>query len=149
MLGESHQVDEYCFTCDESILLPVSGLASLDAAEKQFWVETCDGKNHQASVSDSFVRVSDPVGIGWIKTIGKPAIYAGVNLPQGETDMTKPDASELSDVMNRVFKTDSERKVSKAELFHDKKRKPLWKIFAWTIILLLVVEPAVANRLQR
>jgi len=149
LLGESHQVDEYSFTCDERILLPVSGLASPDAVQKQFWVETCDGKNRRASVADSFLHVPDPAGIGWVRTIGKPTLYAGVNLPQGETDMTKPDALELADVINLVFKTDVEQKVSEAELFHDKKYKPLWKIFVWTIILLLIVEPAVANRLKR
>jgi hypothetical protein len=149
LLGENHQVDEYCFTCDERILLSISGFASADAGQKQFWIETCDGKNRRASVVGSFLRVPDTAGIGWVKTIGKPAIYAGVNLPQGETDMIKPGASELADVMNLAFKTDAEPKVSESEVFHNKKRKPLWKIFAWIIILLLIVEPAVANRLKR
>jgi hypothetical protein len=63
--------------------------------------------------------------------------------------MTKPVASELAEVMDRLFKTDAERIVSEAEIFADKKLEPLWKIFAWTIILLLLAEPAVANRLRR
>jgi hypothetical protein len=119
------------------------------AGQKQFWVETCDGRNRRASVAGSFLLVPDPAGIGWVKTLGKPTIYAGVNLPQGETDMTKPVVSELADVMDRVFKTGAERIVSEAEVFHDKKRRPLWKVFAWTLILLLLAEPAVANRLKR
>jgi hypothetical protein len=149
LLGESHQVEEHCFTCDERILLPVSNYNSDDIGQKQYWVETCDGKNHRASVVDSFMLIPNPAGIGWVKTLGKPTLCAGVNLPQGETDMTKPVASELADVMDRLFKTDVERIVSEAEIFADKKLEPLWKIFAWTIILLLLAEPAVANRLRR
>jgi len=149
LLGESHQIDEYCFTCDERILLPISDSIIADTAQKQFWVETCDGRNHRASVADSSLLVPDPAGIGWIKTVGKPTTYAGVNLPQGETDMTKPIASELAGVMDRVLKTGSKQIVSEAEVFHDRKSRPLWKIFAWTIILLLLAEPAVANRLKR
>jgi len=148
LLGPSRRIDEYCFTCDERILLPISG-SDIDTDNKQFWIETCDGKNHRASAANSFLLVPDPAGIGWVKTIGKPAIYAGVNLPQGETDMTKPVASELAAVMDRVFKRGSERIVSEAEVFHDKKSRPLCKILAWTIILLLLAEPAVANRLKR
>ncbi|HUT45896.1 MAG TPA: BatA domain-containing protein [Sedimentisphaerales bacterium] len=149
LLGESHQIDEYCFTRDERVLLPISGGGRAVTGQKQFWVETCDGRNRRASVADSFLLVPDPAGIGWVKTLGKPTIYAGVNLPQGETDMTKPVASELAGVMDRVFKTGAERIVSEAEVFHDKKRRPLWKIFAWVLILLLLAEPAVANRLKR
>jgi len=36
-----------------------------------------------------------------------------------------------------------------AEILGEKKRRPIWKMFAWIIILLLLVEPAVANRLKR
>jgi len=149
LLGESHQIDEYCFTRDERVILPISDRNRDDIGQKQFWVETCDGRNRRASAGDSFLLVPDPAGIGWVKTLGKPTIYAGVNLPKDETDMTKPVASELAGVMDRVFKTGTERTVSEAEVFHDKRRKPLWKMFAWTLILLLLAEPAIANRLKR
>ena len=98
---------------------------------------------------DSFLLVPDPAGIGWVKTLGKPTICAGVNLPQGETDMTKPVAAEVTNIMSRVFPADVERGVSEAKLLTDTKRKPLWRMFAWTIILLLLIEPVVANRLKR
>ncbi len=149
LLGESHQIDEYCFTCDERVLLPISGRGQSDSGQRRFWVETCDGRNCRASISDSSLLVPDPAGIGWVKTLGKPTIYAGVNLPKDETDMTKPVASELAGVMDRVFKTGTERTVSEAEVFHDKRRRPIWKMFAWTLILLLLAEPAIANRLKR
>jgi len=149
LLGESHQIDEYCFTRDERIVLPMSGRDRSFAGQGQVWIETCDGANRRAVVADSSLLVPDPAGIGWVKTLGKPTIYAGVNLPQGETDMTKPVAVELAGIISRVFATGAESDVTEAGVFRDKKNRPLWKIFAWTLILLLLAEPAVANRLKR
>jgi hypothetical protein len=51
--------------------------------------------------------------------------------------------------MSRVFATGTKSDVTKAGVFRDKKNRPLWKIFAWTLILLLLAEPAVANRFKR
>jgi hypothetical protein len=149
LLGESRQIEEYCFTRDERIVVPVSGKNKLYAGQEQIWIETCDGRNSRATVADSSLLVPDPAGIGWIKTLGKPTIYAGVNLPPGETDMTKPAAAELAGIMSRVFVAGAESDVSEAGAFRDKKNRPLWKIFAWALILLMAAEPAVVNRLKR
>jgi len=149
LLGESHQIYEYCFTRDEQAELPILAKNQLFAGQEQIWIETCDGRNRRAAVSDSSLIITDPGGIGWIKTLGKPTIYVGVNLPQGETDMTKPVAAELTGVMSRVFQTGEESNISQADTFRDIKYKSLWKIFAWVLIFLLLVEPAVANRLKR
>lgn len=149
LLGESQQVGEYCFTRDERIVLPMSGKDHAFAGQEQVWIETCDGANRRAVVADSSLLVPDPAGIGWVKTLGKPTIYAGVNLPLDETDMTKPVDAELAGVMSRVFATGTKSDVTEAGVFRDKKNRPLWKIFAWTLILLLLAEPAVANRLKR
>jgi hypothetical protein len=130
-------------------VLPISGKDQVFAGQEQIWVETCDGRNRRAVVADSSLLIPDPAGIGWIKTLGKPTIYAGVNLPQGETDMTKPVAAELAGVMGRIFATGAESDVSEAGVLRDKKNKPLWKIFAWALILLLLAEPAIVNRLKR
>jgi len=149
LLGESYQIDEYSFTRDERIVLPLSGRGQAFVGQEQVWIESCDGANRRAVVADSSLLVPDPGGIGWVKTLGKPTIYVGVNLPQGETDMTKPVAAELAGVMSRVFVTGAESDLSDAGVFRDKKNRPLWKIFAWILILLLMAEPAVANRLKR
>lgn len=149
LLGETHQIEEYCFTRDERIVLPVSGKDQFFAGQEHVWIETCDGRNHKAAVAGSSLLVPDPAGVGWVKTLGKPTIYAGVNLPQDETDMTRPVAAELAGVMDRVFTTGAGSDVSGAGLFRDKKDRPVWKIFAWTLIILLLAEPAVANRLKR
>jgi len=149
LLGESNQVSEHCFSRNERIMLPFSDSVAASAGRRQFWVETCDGRSRRAAVADSFLLMPDPGGIGWVKTLGKPAIYAGVNLPPGETDMTRPDAAELDGVMSRVFVTGTEKNVSEAGVLRDRKNRHLWKLFVWVLILLVLVEPAVANRLKR
>lgn len=149
LLGESSRVSEHSFVRDERVMLPISDAQASSAERKQFWVETCDGKKRRAAVVDSFLLVPDPAGIGWVKTLDEPATYAGVNLPQGETDMARPVAGELAGIMSRIFPEDVDKDVAEAGTFDDTKRMPLWRIFAWLIILLLLLEPVVANRLKR
>ncbi len=149
LLGESGQVSEHCFERNERVLLPAPEGNASSAGQKQVLVETCDGRRRRAAIADAFVLVPDSGGIGWIRTVGKPTTYAGVNLPQGETDMAKPNQTELAGIMGRVFQENADRAVSEAGTFDGTGRKPLWRLFAWLIILLLVVEPVVANRLKR
>jgi hypothetical protein len=149
LLGKDNQIGEYCFARNEQLLLSLSEKQAAFAGRKEFWVQTCDGMKHRAAAVDSYLLIPDPAGIGWVKTLNKPTMWAGVNLPEGETDMTKPVASELANIMNRIFPTTTDRAVSMAEVINKKKIMPIWKYFAWTLIILLLVEPAVANRLKR
>lgn len=144
LLGQNNQIGEHCFVRDEQVTLPLP-----NPPKKEFWVETCDGKKRRASTTDSSLIVHDPAGIGWVKSLGKPTLYAGINLPPGETDMTQPDVEELDRVMKRVFPTNVERDVSSADVLGDKKPRSMWKILAWAIILLILIEPVIANRMRR
>lgn len=144
LLGRRNRIGEHCFARDERVTLPLP-----DPPKQEFWVETCDGKKRRAVVADSSLLAPDPAGIGWVKTLGKPTLYAGVNLPPGETDMTPPDATELDEIMKRVFPTNVEPSASSANVLGNKKPRSLWKVLAWAILLLLLMEPAVANRLRR
>ena len=63
--------------------------------------------------------------------------------------MTKPVTAELAAVMDRVFATGAEGEVSQAGALSNKNNRPLWKIFAWVLILLLLAEPTIVNRLKR
>ena len=164
LLGANNQVSENCFAYGEPVVLPVPSTEVL-SGERQLWIETCDAQKCRVALSlrlgsepalslskgqaESSLLVPDPGGIGWVKTLGKPTIYAGVNLPQGETDMAKPASKEVAEVMSRVFSRDTERGVASAEAFTDRKQTSLWKAFAWTLIFLLLLEPAIANRLKR
>lgn len=156
LLGQANRIGEYSFARDERIILPVlppgtpyGAARALPFTSQQLWIETCDGKKHRAAIDNSFLRVPDPGGIGWLKTIDRPTLWAGVNLPQGETDMTKPDPAELADIMSRVCPALSGRQVASTEVLGQKERRPLWRAFAWMLIVLLLIEPAVANRRRR
>jgi hypothetical protein len=164
LLGADNQVSENSFAYGEPVVLSLPSTEA-SSAQRQVWIETCDAQKHRVALSlrpfdlaqgrlgpgqaESSLLVPDAGGIGWVKTLGKPAIYAGVNVPQGETDMTKPASKEVAEVMSRVFSPDTERGVASAEAFSDKKQTSLWKAFAWTLIFLLLLEPAIANRLKR
>jgi hypothetical protein len=164
LLGADNQVSENSFAYGEPVVLSLPSTEA-SSAQRQLWIETCDAQKHRVALSlrpfdlaqgrlgsgqaESSLLVPDAGGIGWVKTLGKPAIYAGVNVPQGETDMAKPASKELAEVMSRVFSRDTERGVASAEAFSDKKQTSLWKAFAWTLIFLLLLEPAIANRLKR
>jgi len=63
--------------------------------------------------------------------------------------MAKPVAAELDGIMNRVFPEDVNKKMAEAGTFDNTKRRAIWRILAWLIILLLLLEPVVANRLKR
>ena len=149
LLGESSRVSARSFVRDQRVLLPIPDARASSGEPKQFWVETCDGKKRRAAAADSFLLVPDPAGIGWVRTLGEPTTYAGVNLPQGETNMAKPVAADLAGIMSRVFPADVGKDIAEAGTFDDTNRRPLWRIFAWLIILLLLLEPVVANRLKR
>ena len=149
LLGESSQVSEHCFERSERVLLPVPEGQTSSGGQTQVLVETCDGRKRRAAITDAFILVPDSGGIGWVKTLGKPTTYAGVNLPQGETDMAQPAQTELAGIMSRVFPGSGDADVSEAGAFDSTGRRPLWRVLAWLTILLLVVEPVVANRLKR
>ncbi|MHC4567518.1 MAG: BatA domain-containing protein [Planctomycetota bacterium] len=149
LLGESSQVSEHCFERSERVLLPVPEGQTSSGGPKQALVETCDGRKRRAAITDTSILVPDSGGIGWVKTLGKPTTYAGINLPQGETDMAQPARTELARIMSRVFPENSDADASEAGAFDNTGRRPLWRVLAWLIILLLLVEPAVANRLKR
>lgn len=155
LLGKADRISQHCFTCGEPVVLPLPHLdpplPRWRARGRKFWVETCDGQKKRAVLLGSSLSIPDPGGIGWVRTIGKPATCAGVNLPDGETDMTKPNDGQIANIMDRVFKVDVAKGVVSAGGggFGKERKKPLWKTFAWAIIILLLVEPAAANRLKR
>jgi len=149
LLGDSSRVSEHSFVRNQRVMLPISGAQASSGEPGQFWVETCDGKKRRAAVADSFLLVPEAAGIGWVKTLAEPTTYAGVNLPQGETDMAGPAEGELAGIMSRVFPEDVDTEMAEAGTFDDTERRPLWRILAWLIILLLLIEPLLANRLKR
>jgi hypothetical protein len=149
LLGRNDRIREYCFSRGEPVVLPVHDTQDKSAGQKQVWIQTCDNLKHRLAVTQASLLVSEPGGIGWVKTLSKPTKYAGVNLPEGETDMAPPVAAELVRAIDRTFLTGEMHSTAVVDIPGRKTYKPIWKIFVWIIIVLLVAEPAIANRLKR
>jgi hypothetical protein len=149
LLGPTNRISQHSFTCDERVILPASQMELKFAKDKQFWVENPDGRKSQAAIADSLLIVPKAASIGWVRTLTKPKRYAGINLAEGETDMAKPNHEQVARVMDRAFVSTTDQSTAQVGAFSDKDYNPIWNIFAWIIIALLLVEPAIANRLKR
>jgi len=149
LLGEYNQTRDYSFTCDERIVLPAADVITEPARQKPLLVQNCDGAKRQAVPTETSILLSDPGGVGWVKTLTEPAIYAGVNLPTGETNMSKPVKEEVDNALERVFTVGRRNTFASADSFNTRKQKPAWKILVWVIIIFLLVESFLANRLRR
>jgi hypothetical protein len=149
LLGQNNQVRDYSFTCDERIVLPAMDIKLDSNRQKTLWVRCCDGSKKQAALTDPFISLVNPGGIGWIKTLTDPELCAGVNLPSVETDMSKPTAEEVNDALKRIFSIGARKNAAMADSYNTGQQKPIWQILVWIIIALLLVESALANRLRR
>ncbi len=149
LLGEQSKIINYSFASDERIILPIDISSSDKIIQNQASIETCNGQIQYVPVHGSMITIPESDGIGWIKTTREPIIFAGINLPFGETNMTKPSDKEIENAVSRIFQTGKNDNIAAAEGFKLKKELPLWKYFAWILIVLLLVESTAANRMRR
>ena len=149
LLGRTEQLKRYCFFCGQVVELPASDTELRAADKQQFWVDAQGGSKVPARVVDSRLVVTDTHRPGWIRTLTVPRRYAGVNIEPGETNMAKPAPAEITAAVGRVFVTTPPQQRDTTSTASAGRYKPLWRFFAWAIIALLVVEPAIANRLKR
>jgi hypothetical protein len=148
LLSRGLQIQQTSYTAGQRILLPASEMERESAPGKRLWVEAPDGSKAPAAVSDSSLAVVDAIGVGWVRTLSKPVRYAGVNPTAGETDVTKPDPLRIAALSEQVF-TVAEQDALGMQSLEEKEHKPLWRAAAWLLIGLLVLEPAIVNRIKR
>ncbi len=157
LIGETDQVLQFCFSPGER---PVLRSAERGVRSAQYGtrderaavsVENCDGTVGRAVVQGSVLLLPTPAGTGWMKTTDGPILHAGINLPPGETDLTAPTADSIADIAGRVFVRAEGRRPETAGVSAsiNLEQRPIWPIFAWAAMVLLVLESAVANRLKR
>ncbi len=149
LLGENNRVRDYSFTCNERVVLPVTDIDLGSERQKSLLVRDCDGNIKRATLTDSSLLLLDPGSVGWVQTLTEPELYAGVNLPPGETDMSKPVKEQVDNAVSRIFSTGKRDNISSADILETKEQKPAWIALVWVIISLLLVESFVANRLRR
>jgi hypothetical protein len=152
LIGKEDPVQPFCFSTGERPVLRVADNQVPDL-RTAIRIENCNGRKGQAAVQGNMLVLPPPIGIGWMKTIDPPALYAGINLPADETDVTAPTQEMVAGAVQRAFITrqagDGPAIAAKAAPIHNLRRKPIWPIFAWAAIALLVLESTVANRLKR
>jgi hypothetical protein len=148
LVGRDEPARQFCFSADERPVLHVPEYAAR-GPRTTVAVENCDGGRGIAAVRGSRVFLPAPAGLGWMKTIDEPAVYAGINLSPGETDIRPPAAGAIADAVQRVFITDTREASVLAQAEPMIRRQPLWRYVAWAAILLLLWDAALANRLRR
>ncbi|MBN1359084.1 MAG: BatA domain-containing protein [Sedimentisphaerales bacterium] len=147
LLSKSDQMRLFCFSTAERPALRTAGAASTFG--ERIAVQDCDGQRTAARFEGATLRFPAPAGIGWMKTLDEPELYAPINLPDGETDLSVPTAEAVAAAVQRTFVIDKDRRQAVAQASVKIERKPIWQFFAWATIALLLVESALANRLKR
>jgi hypothetical protein len=112
-------------------------------------VENSDGVKTRAVIDRARMTLPAPQSTGWMRTLGEPTFHVGVNLPEGETDLSRPTDEAVAVAMQRAFVTDSDREPEAAHAGPPTESRPIWRWFAWAVVVLLLLEPAVTNRLKR
>jgi hypothetical protein len=95
------------------------------------------------------VLLPPPAGLGWMKTLHEPVLYAAVNLPGGETEGSKPTEEIVAGAMKRAFVTGEVQGPGPVLASSRLENRPIWHVLGWAAILLLLLEPAITNRLKR
>lgn len=150
VLGHADRVQPFCFcTTDRPIVHLPESMGRPRERNTTLLVENCDGRRIPVRVDGTTLRLPTPSGTGWIKTVGQPVLYAAVNMPAGETDVSPPAAEAVADAVKRVFVTDPKQGPPVMRARSDMQRKPIWKAVAWVAIVLLLSESTLANRLRR
>ena len=90
-----------------------------------------------------------PERIGWLRTLSEPVRYAGINPAVGETNLRRPGQVEIDRFLARLTndKGRSDR-IDRATMTADSSR-PLWRLLAWIIIALVLIEGLVVNRMKK
>ena len=159
LIGQADQVQQFGFSTGERPVLKIAdsglGIAEYRGRDTRTTVpiEDCDGRRAKAAIAGNVLWLPSPAGVGWMKTMDEPALYAGINLPAGETDLTAPTSERINDVqqalasahVGRAMPADSPASTAAAGF----QQKPIWPIAAWAAMILLVLESAIANRLKR
>lgn len=145
LLGRTAQARGFCFSTTES---PILNLPQARPTA-QVWVENCDGSKAVAKAQGTALRLPAPTGLGWIKTLDQPPLYAGINLPEGETETVVPSAQTIADAIKRAFVVEDRHKQDTAYAQAQMNDKPIWRAFAWAAVAMVLLESALANRLKR
>jgi len=149
LVGEGERVRRLCLRAEDRPTLELP--ASLRVVGRTLVnVENCDGGKARAAIEGVRLVLPAQQGLGWMRTQGgDPTLHVGVNLPQGETDLRRPTEGAVAAAIKGAFVFEPGQERSLAQGSVPMQSKPVWRAFAWAIVALLLLEPAVTNRLKR
>ncbi|MBM4025358.1 MAG: hypothetical protein FJ280_08115 [Planctomycetes bacterium] len=148
LVGRDDAGRQFSFSAEERPVLCV-GESAAHGSRTRVAVENCDGGRGMAVVRGNSLFLPAPGGLGWMRTIDEPVVYAGINLPAGETDVRPPAPGVIADAVQRAFLTAPREDAVLARAEPALRQEPFWRYVAWAAILLLLLEAALANRLRR
>ena len=149
LLGEDQETRQFCFSVNERPVLSLAGASRAEQRLAVVPVENCDGGKTRARIEGDKLFLPAPTGLGWMKTLGSTALYAGINLPAGETDIGGATPELVADALTRAFVTAEPAGQEPVRARASLERKPIWKTLAWVIIGLVLLESTVTSRLKR
>ncbi len=145
LLGVSQQVNSHSFACDETAVIPIAG----ESSRKEIDYIDAVNEKHTAKLSDGFLRVGPPHGLGWIRILTQPVSYAGIYPVTGETNLKRTFPGHIEKTLAGLFTADSGNQTFRAQTAFGQETVSLEKIFIWVIIGLILLDSFIANRIQR
>jgi hypothetical protein len=145
LIGRCDQVKGCCFSTAETATLQLPQARP----GAQMWVQNCDGSKVVAKAQGAMLRLPAPTGLGWMKTFDEPPLCVGINLPQGESEIGRSPEDAVADAVKRAFTIEAHHEEDTVFAQAPMRDRPIWRAFAWSAIVLVVLESALANRLKR
>jgi hypothetical protein len=146
LLGSTAQLEENKVLIGDPVIFPCQ--ANVDQKQTADIFTPCGSKRIAASSSSSFV-LNCSEEIGFFRTADSPICYAGVNPNEGETNMEKADERTLQIQIEKIFPILTSQKHAETKIREEQQYVPIWKYFAWVIIVLITAEAFITNRIQR
>jgi len=140
----------YGFPAEEEITLPAFGFErELARANQDIWVVDPAGNRHKVPVTGPNLTGRYPEQTGWLRTLSEPVRYAGINPAVGETDLHTPEQVEIDRFLAGLSDDKGQSdQIDRATMSVDSSR-PLWRLLAWIVIVLVLTEGLVVNRMKK
>jgi hypothetical protein len=150
MLGCGSVARGYGFHAEEEISLPVSVVGpDSDKTGRGVWVLDPTGNRHKNSVTGLTLVKHYPERTGWLRTLSAPIRYAGINPVVGETDLLATEQVEIDRRLAGLFGDKKRSSPSDLAMVSDDSSQPLWRLLTWIIIVLVLTETFVVNRMKK
>ncbi|MBI9019267.1 MAG: BatA domain-containing protein [Phycisphaerae bacterium] len=150
IVGKQKQYEQFGYESGETVSLPASEfeIRNITTAPAS-WVQSPTGAKLEATINANKLWPVIDGEIGWVKALANPARYAGLNMPQGEGNVEPANPEQLNENLNRIFAANADSTNDKARIIKKGQYRPLYKWFAWALIVLIIAEAMVANRIKR